>query len=224
MKLYSYCLRYDDGAAPNPYWGTCTLAICKPAIRRTANDGDWVVGLGSKNSPLGDISKRVVYAMRVTRILRMHEYDRHCRGALPGKIPDWRHPDFRRRVGDCIYDFSTDRVPAVRQSVHTDANRETDLGGVNVLLSNHFYYFGSNPVELPDDLLPIVHQTQGHKSHANEEFAHPFVQWIDGRGVAPTSLLGEPQMKAAILAMPPEEFSSLCSKHNEEDNEDDGIC
>ena len=43
-NLFSYVLRYDDGAAPNPFWGTCTLAICKPAIRRKANLGDWVVG------------------------------------------------------------------------------------------------------------------------------------------------------------------------------------
>ena len=41
-KLYSYCLPYDDGAAPNPFWGTCTLVICKPAIRRTARVGDWI--------------------------------------------------------------------------------------------------------------------------------------------------------------------------------------
>ena len=46
MKLYTYCLRYDDGAAPNPYWGVCTLVICKPAIRRSAEPGDWVVVFG----------------------------------------------------------------------------------------------------------------------------------------------------------------------------------
>lgn len=32
--LYTYCIPYDDGAAPNPYWGICTLVICKPVIRR----------------------------------------------------------------------------------------------------------------------------------------------------------------------------------------------
>jgi hypothetical protein len=224
MRLYSYCLRYDDGAAPNPYWGTCTLAICKPAIRRTANVGDWVVGLGSKNSPVGDISGHVVYAMRVTRRLAMRDYDDYCHSALPAKIPDWRHGDFRRRVGDCIYDFSSGATPTVRDSVHTDANRERDLGGVNVLLSDHFYYFGNNSERLPDHLLPIVHQTQGHKSHANEEFAHPFVQWIDGLGIVPASLCGEPQMKHMILAMTPDECRSLCSKHDEEVDRNDGIC
>jgi len=222
MRLYSYCLRYDDGAAPNPYWGICTLAICKPGIRRTANVGDWVVGVGSKNSPVGDISNQVVYAMRVTRILAMRDYDDYCRAALAQKIPRWRHADFRRRVGDCIYDFASGITPSVRESVHTDANRETDLGGVNVLLSNHFYYFGNNPIPLPDHLLRIVHQTQGHKCQANEELAHPFVAWVDGLGVAPNSLLGEPQMKDTILTMAPEECRNLCSKYSEEDNNNDG--
>lgn len=37
--LFSYCIPYDDGAAPNPFWGLCTLAICKPRIRRAAKEG-----------------------------------------------------------------------------------------------------------------------------------------------------------------------------------------
>ena len=35
MKLYTYCIPYDSGAAPNPFWETCTLAICKPVILKT---------------------------------------------------------------------------------------------------------------------------------------------------------------------------------------------
>src|SRR5687768_2925995 len=106
MTLYSYCLMYDSGAAPNPYWGVCTLAICKPKIRSTAIEADWIVGLGSVNSPIRNISNCVVYAMKVTKVLSMKEYDSHCREHLPGKIPNLTHKDFRCRVGDCIYDFS----------------------------------------------------------------------------------------------------------------------
>src|SRR5688572_11795221 len=97
MKLYSYCLRYDTGSAPNPYWGICTLVICKPAIRRTAEVGDWIVGLGSANSPIGDISNDVVYAMKVTNKLTIKEYDQFCKTSLPKKIPNWRSRDYRRR-------------------------------------------------------------------------------------------------------------------------------
>ena len=83
-KLYSYILRYDDGAAPNPFWGFCTLTVCKPAIRQTASVGDWVIGTGSANAVCNngqrqDLSGSLVYAMKITRILSLEEYDWYCR-------------------------------------------------------------------------------------------------------------------------------------------------
>ena len=45
MKLYSYILTHDTGFSPNPFFGYCTLACCKPDIRRVAKVGDWIVGL-----------------------------------------------------------------------------------------------------------------------------------------------------------------------------------
>ncbi|MEN9521235.1 MAG: hypothetical protein RLZZ381_3823 [Cyanobacteriota bacterium] len=150
MRLYSYCLRYDDGAAPNPYWGICTLAICKPVIRRTANLGDWIVGLGSATSPIGNISQYVVYAMKVTNKLSMSEYEKFCQHQYLNKIPDWQNFNFTKRVGDCIYDFSnSNQSPRLRDSVHSEGNKETDLKGKNVLLSDHFYYFGDRPTPFP---------------------------------------------------------------------------
>lgn len=50
--LFSYILKIDDGAAPNPFWGQCTLTICKPKIRKTADNGDWLsvqVGIITKS-------------------------------------------------------------------------------------------------------------------------------------------------------------------------------
>src|SRR5215213_1405668 len=123
MKLYSYCLRYDGGAAPNPYWGTCTLVICKGAIRRAAEIGDWIVGLGSANSPIGDISTSVVYAMKVTSKLTMKEYDQFCQTSLPNKIPQWGSQDFRLRKGDCVYDYGTREYPKMRRAVHNEVHR-----------------------------------------------------------------------------------------------------
>ena len=42
--IYSYVVAHDTGAAPNVDGGICTIAICKPAIRRNAQEGDWIVG------------------------------------------------------------------------------------------------------------------------------------------------------------------------------------
>ena len=66
---------WRTAAAPNPFWGICTLVICRPGIRRAAKAGDWIVGTGSSNSPIGDISDRMVYAMRVSQKITMQEYD-----------------------------------------------------------------------------------------------------------------------------------------------------
>lgn len=190
--LYSYCIPFDDGAAPNPFWGLCTLAICKPIIRRNANVGDWVVGTGSVNSPIGDISGKVVHAMRVTQKMTMEEYDHFTRAKLPYKIPSLKSKDTRRIVGDSIYDFSKP-TPALRPGVHGEENIRTDLSGMDVLISDHFYYFGNQPIHLPATLQGIVKQGQGHKSTSNAPYFNDFVDWIESLEYKPATLIGEPQ-------------------------------
>lgn len=72
MRLYTYIIPIDDGAAPNPYGGFCTLNICKPRIRSSAQVGDWVAAFGSKNvEGCGDLSRKLIYAMwtRWTRLI-----------------------------------------------------------------------------------------------------------------------------------------------------------
>jgi hypothetical protein len=95
--LFSYCLRYDLGSAPNPFWGLCTLAICKPRIRQSAHIGDWVVGTGSAASLLKNNATSVVYAMRVTGKLTMEAYDQFSRSHLPTKMPQPSSTNPRRR-------------------------------------------------------------------------------------------------------------------------------
>lgn len=199
--LFSYCIPVDDGAAPNPYWGVCTLAICKPKIRRAATEGDWVVGTGSRNVPGPggkgrlDLAGKIVYAMRVSQKLKMEEYDRMTRELLPGKVPAWNNRDCRRRVGDSIYDFSTGNPPEMRAPcVHGPENMTTDLGGEYVLLSDHFYYFGDRAIELVEHLYPILKQGQGHKSWSNQPYEAGFVTWIEGLGFEPNALHGNPQI------------------------------
>src|SRR5258708_38379247 len=156
--IFSYCLRYDNGFAPNPFWGRCTLAICKPPIRRYAEVGDWVVGRGSVESPIGDVSGMVVYAMLVTQKMTMEEYDRFTQAKLPRKIPLMNSADLLRQCGDSIYDYSAP-TPSLRPSEHSDENQSTDLNGRWVLLSNHFFYFGDRPVALPQPPLRLLNPT-----------------------------------------------------------------
>lgn len=67
--IFMYTVKYDDGFAPNPFHGVCSLATCKPDIRRSANPGDLVIGKAA--APNG---RRLVFAMEVDEILTFDEY------------------------------------------------------------------------------------------------------------------------------------------------------
>ena len=199
MRLFSYCIPVDDGAAPNPYWKKCTLVICKPVIRRVAEEGDWVVGLGSRNINGIDYSGKVVYAMKIAEIKTLAEYDEFCRNSLTNKIPDLNHHEYSRKVGDCIYNFAQNSKGILRPSVHNKGNRKTDLGGMNALISDHFYYFGKKAIELPQELWPIIKQGQGHRSDSNEPYKDQFVKWIENLGYKLNGVYGKPQIELKFM-------------------------
>ena len=187
-RLFSYCLLHDMGSAPNPFWDICTLNICKPKIRKVAKVGDWVVGTGSKACGLGN---RVIYAMEITQVLSMKEYAAYCSNELHGKIPKWHSKTYIERLGDSIYDFSCD-PPKLLDSIHGLENMKQDLGGANTLLSDHFYYFGSQAEPLPEHLLPIVKQGVGYQSNINQPYFHDFVEWITKQVKAKNKVYSEP--------------------------------
>src|SRR5437016_3976950 len=70
-KVYIYVVDRDFGFAPNPFHGICTLATCKPGIRKMASVGDWVIGLGGGRLKARG---RCIFAMRVSRKLTFNEY------------------------------------------------------------------------------------------------------------------------------------------------------
>jgi len=182
-KIYSYILKSDGGAGPNPFWDICTLTICKPAIRRTAEIGDWIIGTGSKRVKLEDgqrhdFSGSLVYAMKVSNKLTLAEYDSYCRQYMRNKIPKWFDRDWKKKLGDCIYDYSKGSRPRLRKSVHKCKNMTRDLSGQYALLSDHFYYFGREARPFPGHLKRLVMHTQGHLKIENEEIVRKFIKWI----------------------------------------------
>jgi len=80
-RLFTYKVAHDGGSAPNPFHGVCTLAICKPAIRRVAKKGDVVVGLACGND-----ESRIVYCMVVDETVSWLDYIEGCKFGSSTKI------------------------------------------------------------------------------------------------------------------------------------------
>jgi hypothetical protein len=156
---------------------------------------------------------KVVYAMEVTQKMTMQKYESFCKNNLPQKIPNWNSKNYEERVGDSIYNFSSKEPrPKILKSVHNKDNIDTDLRGKYTLLSDHFYYFGDNPEPLPDFLLPIVKQGQGHKSISNNPHIHKFIDWIMTKTKAKNTIFSQPQ--ARHLFMNDEEYRNNCGMRN----------
>lgn len=71
MNLYSYVITRDYGFAPNPFWGICSLATCKPQIRQRALKGDWIAGFGGANTT---IAGKMVFLMCVDETCTFDDY------------------------------------------------------------------------------------------------------------------------------------------------------
>ena len=156
-KIYLYILNTDTGFAPNPFHKYCTLACCKPKIRKKAKVGEWVMGFtsaehGKKNQHRK--RKHLLYAMEVQEILDFDQYWTDKRFAL--KKPN-RKGSFKERRGDNIYHKDTDGKWIQEDSFHDEKSIKKDTNHTsNVLVSKKFHYLGKNykeaykKLQLPD--------------------------------------------------------------------------
>ena len=171
MKLYSYIMTHDGGFSPNPFFNRCTLACCKPQIRKTASIGDWIVGIRGKGlcKSLGITASSpseifgIVYAMRVSDKITFKEF--YEKREFKNKIPDRNAAKVLYKCGDNIYqplsgmDFK--QLPSLHSNKDGSENlkhKEKDLGGKYVLVSDmpDFWYFGSNPAKIPSNMTHFV--------------------------------------------------------------------
>ena len=128
MRLFSYIVTYDTGFAPNPFFGYCTLACCKPKIRQAAQPQDWVVGLSPKS-----LGNKLVYAMKVEEKLTFQNYWSDPR--FDRKKPDCTAGKVVHKCGDNIYQPLPHGHFRQLRSMHSHGNSEDcgnknrDLGG-----------------------------------------------------------------------------------------------
>lgn len=77
-RIYRYILVDDVGMAPCPAGDLITLGTCKPAIRRGASKGDWVLGFRPGSLERG----MLLWGGRVADVLEHGEYERRYREYL----------------------------------------------------------------------------------------------------------------------------------------------
>jgi hypothetical protein len=177
MMLYSYIVTHDTGFSPNPFWGYCTLANCKPTIRRTAKIGDWIVGLCPKAR-----GNRVVFAMEIDTIVEDYAiYFRDRRFAQ--KIPDYTRGEVVWKAGDNIYKPLPNGGYWQLRSMHSQGDEENpktkahDLSGKRVLVAKTFHYFGASGPELPPHLEELK-VGRAYKNRFSPETVRDFLEFI----------------------------------------------
>ena len=182
MDLFSYVVARDYGFAPNPFFGVCTLATCKPGIRKHAAIGDWVIGTGSKQKKRQDM---LVYIMRVDEVMTFNEFSEDHR--FQQKKPNMRGSK-KQRFGDNIYYLDNKGRWHQRDSHHSNEsgspnldNIERDTNPDRVLASTHFAYWGScgPPIPLqfrhPHD---IRKHGPNYKRNFPDTLVADFVKWF----------------------------------------------
>jgi hypothetical protein len=184
MKLYSYVVARDFGFAPNPFFGFCTLATCKPKIRKHASRGDWIIGTGAKTKY--GYQGRLIYAMQVSEILTFDKY--------------WNDPRFIRKrpnlkgslkvmYGDNIYHHEGKRWVQA-DSHHSLANGRLNKANViwdtsvdRVLVAERFVYWGRSAPTIPKRFRASgegnadICSGRGHRVFV-DGFGSAFVSWL----------------------------------------------
>jgi hypothetical protein len=191
--IHSYVVRYDSGFAPNPFYGYCTLATCKPSIRRKAVIGDWLVGSGS-NSRSIHRGGCMVYAMQVTETISFDEYFVDPR--FKSKQP-YRNGSRKQSCGDNIYYRESvnsawqqlDSFHSLPDGTANPDHVQRDTGVNRVLVSNNFIYFGGQGPRFPENMKDdknrhICKAGIGSTSFDDEKLVNYFEQWIRSLNVS----------------------------------------
>lgn len=164
-RLYVYKCIVDDGGAPCVDGGALlTLTICKPYIRSTAKQGDWIFAFGANDEAPPN---RLIYIAEVGDVLRGGSY--------------FEDPNYQKR-SDCIYERTTTRALRRRADARfhehpgamaSDIGPAPDYPKANTILSSNFRYFGKAGTDGWKPRAPMLKEMveslgQGHRVNLTE--------------------------------------------------------
>jgi len=183
MKYFTYKIEHDYGLAPNPFFGYCTLAVCKSQIRMNKNVelGSWIFGSGSVK--LNQLNK-LIYAMRVDEILPLNDYWHDPR--FECKKPVIRNGSIMQFYGDNFYHQDDKGNWIQENSAHSnyddsvnESHLTRDVGGYNVMISKNFYYFGRNAISIPEKYSDTIFTKGRNWAYAKpENTVEEFLDWL----------------------------------------------
>jgi hypothetical protein len=191
VKLFSYVVARDFGFAPNPFFGVCTLATCKPVIRRTANVGDWIVGIGSASKQR---QQHLVFIMKVDEVLTFDQYWNDHRFLA-------KHPNLmgsqKQAFGDNIYSRKKGTSVWIQENSHHSledgspnyANIKNDTQTNRMLVGFEFAYWGGHGPKIPKSFLDVCVK-RAHKNRFSVSFIQKFIAWF--RSLNQVGYLGPP--------------------------------
>lgn len=178
MKLYSYVIPRDYGFAPNPYFHYCTLATCKPVIRKCAQVGDWIAGFGAAASP---VREKLVVLMRVEETMSFDEYweDERFRCKRPvfnkGVIHMYGDNIYHHVGEEWMQEFSHHSMQDGSIN-YVNLNRDTKTD--RVLIAKDFYYFGNNAIDIPQKFEMLIRKGRNHIVCTDESIINDFTGYM----------------------------------------------
>jgi hypothetical protein len=175
IKVYIYKLTVDDGGAPCVHDKVWSLAICKPAIRSTAQKNNVILGFSGNNLYENN---SLIYIAKVTLRLDGKKYFRDKYASRPDCIYEWDGRRFGRRPDAKFHSSASDLAHDL--GMHPRYKR------ASVLLSEgkeNFRYFADEcPVEYkskyPRLRLLIEGLGQGHRVNLSVELKQELRQFM----------------------------------------------
>tara|TARA_R110001599_G_scaffold181261_1_gene374025 strand:+ start:4039 stop:4701 length:663 start_codon:yes stop_codon:yes gene_type:complete len=195
-KLFIYPIPRDLGFAPNPFHSYCTLATCKPRMRKSAKINDWVMGLAAANAK--EKKHHCIFLMKVTEILTFQEYWEDPRFTLKRPV---RNGSKVQVLGDNIYHKDSSGSWVQEDSHHSNSdgsineiNLKRDTGSTeNVLVSECFAYFGEEAIPVDLDKLNYGRIRDYRKLNlADQQFARNLIEKIMKKPNYRNMVVGDP--------------------------------
>ena len=187
--LFSYVVRWDHGFAPNPFHGVCSLATCKPGIRKKAVVSDWILGTGPSKRGYAD---RAVFLMQVDEVT---DFDAYWRNPAFARKRPVLNGSFKSRFGDNIYH----REQPDGHWIQADSRHSQDGAVANlknllrdttttdkVLLSRNFIYWGDRAPAIPAKYCKFHIGRPSYACNFPESEVTEFLAWtkdVGGKGL-----------------------------------------